>query len=189
MKELLSAFAQFQKECPVINKSRNVAFGQTNYSYAELGEIHKVVTPILHKNGLVITQHLDGGNIVTALHHVETGQKIEGAYPLPDLDLRGMNKAQSDGSAITYFRRYAIVTILGLDTEEDTDVQGENTDQPKTKNFEESDDNKLWLNDDTDELEAEIAKLKQGNYSVADVRKTYKVNRKLGEFLKQYENL
>jgi ERF superfamily. len=39
----------------------------------------------------------------------------------------GMNKAQAIGSLITYFRRYALSSMLGLVTDKDTDGGGMKT--------------------------------------------------------------
>jgi hypothetical protein len=41
-----------------------------------------------------------------------------------------MNDYQSFGSGITYYRRYALASMLGLVTDKDTDASGEQTKQP-----------------------------------------------------------
>jgi hypothetical protein len=41
------------------------------------------------------------------------------------VQLKGMNEFQVYGSAITYFRRYAISSLLGIVTDKDTDAGGE----------------------------------------------------------------
>lgn len=41
-----------------------------------------------------------------------------------DVELKGMNKFQVDGSKITYYRRYALSSMLGIVTDKDTDAGG-----------------------------------------------------------------
>jgi len=48
MKEVIKAFAQFQKEVPVIHKGTQ-GYG---YSYADLPTILEVINPLLDKHGL-----------------------------------------------------------------------------------------------------------------------------------------
>ena len=42
-----------------------------------------------------------------------------------------MNTFQSFGSCVTYFRRYALSSALGLVTDKDTDAAGEQVKKPK----------------------------------------------------------
>jgi hypothetical protein len=43
-----------------------------------------------------------------------------------------MNDYQAYGSGVTYFRRYALSSMLGLVTDKDTDASGEQTASSKT---------------------------------------------------------
>jgi hypothetical protein len=54
---------------------------------------------------------------------------------IPQVALKGMNDYQSFGSGCTYFRRYAISSMLCLVTDKDTDASGEQVkdEQPKQK--------------------------------------------------------
>jgi hypothetical protein len=51
---------------------------------------------------------------------------------LKDVALKGMNEFQVYGSQLTYFRRYALSSILGIVTDKDTDASGEQVKKPKT---------------------------------------------------------
>ena len=44
---------------------------------------------------------------------------------MPYVQLKGMNDFQSFGSGVTYFRRYALSSALGLVTDVDNDAAGE----------------------------------------------------------------
>jgi len=44
-----------------------------------------------------------------------------------------MNVYQSFGSGVTYYRRYALSSLLGIVTDKDTDAAGEQVSSPKPK--------------------------------------------------------
>ena len=125
MKHLFKSLAAFQQEVPVIHKGTQ-GFG---YSYADLPAIFEKINPLLAKHGLGFTQLLnskEGENyLVTVIFHVETGESIESQTIIPQVTLKGMNDYQSFGSGVTYFRRYALSSALGLVTDKDTDASGE----------------------------------------------------------------
>lgn len=124
--ELLKALAQFQYECPIIHKSTK-GFG---YSYADLPTIIEKITPLLKKHELGFTQLINGNSIITVLFHYPSGQTIESTSDLfGGLDFKGMNQLQVYGSQLSYMRRYALTSILGIVSDSDTDGQG----QPKKK--------------------------------------------------------
>jgi hypothetical protein len=122
MKHLFKALADFQQEVPVIHKGTQ-GYG---YSYADLPKIFEVINPLLQKHGLGFTQLINGQQIVTVLFHFESGESIESKTDIPQgVQLKGMNDFQVLGSAITYLRRYALSSILGIVTDKDTDAGGE----------------------------------------------------------------
>lgn len=121
MKNLYKALADFQQEVPVIHKD-TAGFG---YTYADLPKIFEVINPLLKKHGLGFSQPIDGNSIKTIIFHIETGETIESTTTIPEnVTLKGMNDFQVLGSAITYIRRYALSSILGLVTDKDNDAQG-----------------------------------------------------------------
>ena len=120
MKNLFKALSQFQNDCPNISKDKK-GYG---YKYADLPSIIKTINPILKENNLSFTQILDGNNICTMLVHTESGESIKGSVEVPIIELKGMNVYQSTGSGITYFRRYALCSILGIVGDEDNDATG-----------------------------------------------------------------
>ena len=73
-----------------------------------------------------------GDCVKTIIFHIETGESIESLTDIPKgVQLKGMNDFQVLGSAITYIRRYALSSILGLVTDKDTDAAGEQTKSSK----------------------------------------------------------
>lgn len=132
MKNLFKALANFQQEVPVIHKG-TTGYG---YSYADLPAIFEIINPLLKKHGLGFTQMVNGTAIKTIIFHIESGETIESTTDIPqNVQLSKMNEFQVLGSAITYIRRYALSSILGLVTDKDTDAAGEQVkkETPKAK--------------------------------------------------------
>jgi len=122
MKELMKSLSDFQNDCPVIHKESQ-GYG---YTYSSLPAIFKVINPILKKHDLGFTQLMDGTGIRTIIFHTKTGQQLESFAEIPqDVQLKGMNQFQVMGSAITYYRRYALSAALGIITDKDVDAAGE----------------------------------------------------------------
>jgi hypothetical protein len=122
MKNLFKALANFQQEVPVIHKGTQ-GYG---YSYADLPAIFEIINPLLKANGLGFTQLIEGQGVKTIIFHIESGEQIESLTDIPQgVTLKGMNDFQVLGSAITYIRRYALSSALGLVTDKDTDAGGQ----------------------------------------------------------------
>jgi hypothetical protein len=127
-KSLFKSLASFQQEVPVIHKETK-GYG---YSYADLPTIFNIINPLLAKHQLGFTQPIMGDCVKTIVFHIETGESIESLTDIPKgVQLKGMNDFQVLGSAITYIRRYALSSILGLVTDKDTDAAGEQTKSSK----------------------------------------------------------
>jgi len=122
MKNLFKALSDFQQECPSILKETQ-GYG---YVFADLPHITKVINPILKKHGLGYSQPIEGDTLKTILIHFESGEMIESIANIPqNVSLKGMNDFQVLGSAITYLRRYALSSMLGIVTDKDLDAAGE----------------------------------------------------------------
>jgi hypothetical protein len=98
--------------------------------YADLNAIIEEVEPILIKNGLILIQPIIEGVQYTKVVDAFGEDVIESALPLP----AGVNPQQL-GSAITYFRRYTLQSLLSLRTTDDdaNDASGVVTTQPKAE--------------------------------------------------------
>ena len=107
--------------------------------YADLPTLVACTKDNLAKCKLTISQILDNEGLTTILLH-ESGQFISGTAPVEPTESKGTNKAQQMGVAITYTRRYAYASILGLVTDEDTDgatTKKEKSNETKTENKDE----------------------------------------------------
>lgn len=122
MKNIFKAIADFQQEVPVILKDVS-GYG---YKYADLPAIFATINPLMKTHGLGFYQAVNGENIKTVIFHIESGETIESETHIPQgVQLKGMNDFQVLGSAITYIKRYALSSLLGLVTDKDTDASGE----------------------------------------------------------------
>ena len=127
MKSIYKALADFQSECPIIFKDTQ----GYSYTYADLPQIIKIIMPLMTKHKLGFAQPLTNDGIETIIFHWESGETITSHTIVPRVDLAKMNPYQAYGSGITYYRRYALASILGLVTDKDTDAAGQVV-EPKT---------------------------------------------------------
>jgi hypothetical protein len=121
------ALAAAQAEFPVVPKDRKAkvptkAGSSYEYRYADFGSILAAIEPVLRRHGIMQYQRLDVRDgkqlLCTELWH-SSGTSVCASMLVP-LDGRA---PQEVGSCITYFRRYSMVALLGLVTEEDNDAQ------------------------------------------------------------------
>ena len=117
-KEIIKALLKAQKEFPLIKKEDSNPFFKSKY--AGLPSVLEVVTPILNKNDLVLVQSpISEGERVgveTTIYHV-SGESITSKFTMN----LAKNDPQGAGSAITYARRYSLVSMLGLNVDDDDD--------------------------------------------------------------------
>lgn len=102
---------EFQKAIGVIAKdSKNPHFKNT---YASLTQILSEVKPVLTNLGLVLLQPINNGKVGTII--------IDGTNVIAEswIDLPLNLQPQPLGSAITYFRRYTLSSLLALEIDDD----------------------------------------------------------------------
>jgi len=124
-----------QKEIGAIGKDSTNPFFKS--AYFDINKLLDVAKPILNSHGLVLLQPLSNINgvasIKTMIIDPESGQSIEENTPLtqnPD--------PQKMGSAITYFRRYSLQSLLGLQAEDDDGNKASGKGKKKVEKKEES---------------------------------------------------
>ena len=127
---LAEALAKAQAKFTSVNKGRTVkvktkAGFEYTYKYAELSDILDMVRGPLAENGLAIIQTATTQEnklvINTMLLHA-SGQFIKSDLNLPSVEI-GNNAIQAIGGSITYGRRYALCSMLGIASDEDTDAK------------------------------------------------------------------
>jgi hypothetical protein len=107
-------------ELTVIEKGHTADAGKYTYSYADLGDLVSVTRPKLAEHGIValtpVHAYEDGLACTVTLLHTSGGRWEFDPLPFP----HGKD-AQATGSMITYHRRYALLSALGMATGDDDD--------------------------------------------------------------------
>lgn len=116
---LASAMAAAFSEIEGATKLAAGQVGQQKYKYADLTAVIDAIKPALINHGLFFTQHPkpseNGVTIETVLHHAGGEHLSLGELFVP----ANKHDAQGFGSALTYARRYALVTAFGVPVEDD----------------------------------------------------------------------
>ena len=93
---------------------------------------------MLDKHKLILLQPILGGAVISEIRDLESDECITSSLVLPPLD-----DPQKLGSCITYYRRYTLQSLLGLQAEDD---DGNKASQPITKQSAKTEDAGEWLN-------------------------------------------
>src|SRR5690554_4987954 len=133
IKNIALALSKFQSE---VENPKNTADNPYYKSkYAPLQDVLNTVRPLLSKHGLSIIQNPAGDGERISIHTMlvhESGEWIE----FEPLVLKAEKiTPQGAGSAITYGRRYALSSVLGISSEDDDDgnsLEGEQNKPPKS---------------------------------------------------------
>jgi hypothetical protein len=113
--KLASALIGFQTDVSAIKKDSSNPFFKSKY--ASLSQVLDGIKKPLIDNKLAVVQFPRGEHeLVTIILH-ESGEYLEESYKMTP----SKNDPQGLGSAITYQRRYALCSCLGLNIEEDDD--------------------------------------------------------------------
>lgn len=113
--KLYPALLKFRDTVSSVKKDADNPFFKSKY--ADLPSILEVIKTPLSESKLAITHHcknVDGNfSMVTTLAHTESGEIIESEFPIFG------NKPQEIGSSMSYARRYNILALLDIPTEDD----------------------------------------------------------------------
>lgn len=109
-----------QRERPVLTKDKKGQVGNQKTRYADLVQVNAVVVGRLVELDTiwVCRPHLDAGvfGLHYQLRHVPSGTEKAGIWPL-----KLSENPQQMGSAVSYGRRYALLAVTGIVSEEEDD--------------------------------------------------------------------
>lgn len=108
-KKLAAAMLEFD---PILKDKTNPHFKS---KYSDINGMLSAVVPSLTKHGLLLLQPAQGDKIVTRIIDLEDGASIESHIMIPP----SVTDPQKIGAAITYFRRFTLQALLGLQAEDD----------------------------------------------------------------------
>lgn len=135
--KITQAVFNVQGDLKPIGRSKVVKTGKYEFRYAPLDSIMDYLTPLMQRNGLVLMQAVDAETLTTRIMHT-SGQWIESETHLN----RDHANMQGFGGEVTYKRRYALSSLLGIVSDDDNDAPrhkptGETFDNltPRRQNF------------------------------------------------------
>ena len=116
-KSVASALAMAQAQMGKALKSANNPHFRSKY--ADLASVMDACLPALNANGIAVVQPTvddeSGRYVETILLHGETGTELKCRVPL----IVQKNDMQGYGSAVTYARRYGLMSMAGIAPEDD----------------------------------------------------------------------
>lgn len=154
-----------------ISKDSNNPFFKSKYF--DINSLLMHVEPIIQKNGLLLLQPIQDG-LVKSIIYDTNGFSIESG-----INLTGITDPQKLGSAITYFRRYTLQSLLALQAEDD------DANLASKKTIKESEtivDDKKWLNLNTPEFKKAIEYIKGGG-NISAIEAKYKMTKEVKDEL------
>jgi len=175
-----------KKEVGAISKEETNPFFKSKYF--DINGLIKHIEPLLDKHKLILLQPILGGAVISEIRDLESDECITSSLVLPPLD-----DPQKLGSCITYYRRYTLQSLLGLQAEDD---DGNKASQPTTKQSAKTEDAGEWLNlfdkagNKTDAFIAMEQAIEGGKtFTLQQVRSKYKVSNKTADELKTNFNI
>lgn len=112
---IIPAFVTALQTVEDVKRNKKVAGEKMSFTYADLAAVLEATKAVLTANGLAVTQSASDAGVQTVLLH-ETGEWL--AFP-PLTIGAAQNTPQARGSAISYSRRYSMLAVLGIATEDD----------------------------------------------------------------------
>ena len=101
-----------QSEIGSISKDVTNPFYKSKYF--DINSLIGQLNPLLTKYGLLLLQPIEDQKVKSIIYEIEGDGKVESSINLPDII-----DPQKLGSAITYYRRYTLQSLLALQAEDD----------------------------------------------------------------------
>lgn len=110
--ELYKKLLKVKKKIGKISKDSTNPFFKSKYF--DVNALLEHVEPLLQEERLLLIQPIENGFVCSMILDTETGESIKSQLVLQDFA-----DPQKTGSAITYYRRYTLQSLLGLQAEDD----------------------------------------------------------------------
>jgi hypothetical protein len=110
--DIYKKLLKVQKEVGAISKDSKNPFFKSKYF--DINSLVGHVSPLLTNHGLLLLQPIKEGKQYSIIVDTETGESVESSLELPSL-----SDPQKLGSAVTYYRRYTLCSLLALQAEDD----------------------------------------------------------------------
>mgnify|MGYP003639882325 FL=1 len=154
-----------QQEIGTISKDAKNPFYKSKYF--DINSLIKQLQPLLKKHRLLLLQPIEEDMVVSKLLCIDGTGGVVSGLKLPEI-----TDPQKLGSCITYYRRYTLSSLLGLQSEDDDGNTASNKAVEEQK----------WLNQNTPEYSKAIEFIKGGG-SVEAIKSKYMVSKKVQDEL------
>ncbi len=126
-KEVYKKLFELRKIIGKVAKGANNPFFKTKY--ADLNSVIDATDGALEEVGLLYIDRVYDNTLVSEVIDIDSGESVQNVSPL----ILGKQDMQQLGSAITYARRYARMTMLGLQSVDDDGANASGTTFAKPK--------------------------------------------------------
>lgn len=118
MKEIYKKLFEVRKKVATIEKTADNPFFKSTYATYE--NVLDALNPVLEEQGLLLLQpgaksETGTVRVVTRIIDIESGEEVSGVTQLDTVK----KDPQASGSAITYAKRYGLLQLLAIKTEDD----------------------------------------------------------------------
>ena len=135
--KILKKLEKFQSLVGAVKKDGNNPYFKSKY--ATLNSVLETIGKHLETCGLLVVQNPMVDKLETIIFDVESGESIKSEIPY--IQISDMQKL---GSAITYARRYALMSMFNLEAEDD-DVNGAMPKKEEVKEEKMTAEQEVWL--------------------------------------------
>ena len=188
MENLTKKLVNIQGSLKAPKNQRN-NFG--NYNYRSCEDILEAVKPLLIKEGLCLTisdsiapDPLFVNAVATITDGVDNIQVR--AQAGINLNRKGMDIAQSYGASSSYARKYALNGLFLIDDTKDADATNNHSKVSENVSTDTLEPAKEWLEESGDKFNKAQSAISEKGFTVADIRKKYKVSKKVEKLLLEF---
>lgn len=173
--KFVSKIANLKKEVGKLTKNSTNPFFKSKYF--DINALLEHLEPLCETHGLIILQPILEDNVTSQIIDTETGEHISSAIKLPP-----MNDPQKVGSAITYYRRYSLQSLLGLQAEDDDANKASGKEEKKPKSQEPTKE----LKTDSEEWKKLVKSVENGaSFTLNQIKKKYKISQEVKQALNE----
>jgi hypothetical protein len=162
MGSIYEKLAAVKSEIGKLSKDSTNPFYKSKYF--DINALLEHVEPRLDEHGLLLLQPIIDGKVYSRIIEIETGKLVESFLELPTY-----TDPQKTGICVTYFRRYTLQSLLGIQAEDSDGQMSKDTSNDDTV----KDDSKPWLNIGSKEWINAVTK----KISIDQVREFYKLSK------------
>ena len=162
-KTLHEKLYNLQSEVGAISKDSTNPFFKSKYF--DINGLLSHIQPLLKKNRLLLIQPIEDGKVKSVIRDVDSNESFSSEMVLPEI-----SDPQKMGSAITYFRRYTLQSLLALQAEDD---DGNSASRQAKK--------KPVMNSKNERWEPAVHSLAKGEVTIDKIKKKFTLSDKDAE--------